>query len=88
MYFKSRICPAYIFIVDCLSPFYLALHFQGTLWLEWCLKLVKGASHIAEEIFAGGDLRVEDIVYIVTFVLQFFHVVGYWKCSNKTPTAI
>ena len=52
------------------------------------MKLVKGASHIAEEIFAGGDLRVEDIVYIVTFVLQFFHVVGYWKCSNKTPTAI
>ena len=57
MYFKSRICPAYIFIVDCLSPFYLALHFQGTLWLEWCLKLVKGASHIAEEIFAGGGLK-------------------------------
>ena len=28
------------------------------------------------------------IVYIVTFVLQFFHVVRYWKCINKTPTTI
>ena len=27
-------------------------------------------------------------VYTVTFALQFFHVAGYWKCSNKTPTPI
>ena len=28
-YIKFRICPTYIFIVDCLSPFYSALYFQG-----------------------------------------------------------
>ena len=28
------------------------------------------------------------LIYIVTFVLQFFSVAGYWKCSNKTPTPI
>ena len=28
------------------------------------------------------------IVYIVTFVLQFFRVAGYWKCSNKVQTPI
>ena len=27
-----------------------------------------------------------NLVYIVTFVLQFFRVSGYSKCSNKTPT--
>ena len=30
--YRSRICPAYIFIVDCLSPFYSALYFQGPRW--------------------------------------------------------
>ena len=30
----------------------------------------------------------KDLLYIVTFVLQFFHVVGYLKCSNKTTTPI
>ena len=24
--------------------------------------------------------------YIVTFVLQFSRVTGYWKCNNKTAT--
>ena len=28
------------------------------------------------------------LVYIVTFALPLFHVTGYWKCSNKTPTPI
>ena len=30
----------------------------------------------------------KNLVYITTFVLQFFHVPGYWKCINKTPTPI
>ena len=30
----------------------------------------------------------KNLVYIVTVVLQSFHVVGYWKCSNKTTTPI
>ena len=29
-----------------------------------------------------------NLVYTVTFVLQFFRVAGYWKCSNKAPTPI
>ena len=24
----------------------------------------------------------KNLVYIVTFALSFFHVEGYWKCSN------
>ena len=24
----------------------------------------------------------KNLVYIVTFALPFFHVAGYWKCSN------
>ena len=32
MYIKSKICPAYIFIFDCVSTFYLALCFQGLRW--------------------------------------------------------
>ena len=28
----------------------------------------------------------KNLVRSVAFVLQFFHVAGYWKCSNKTPT--
>ena len=27
-------------------------------------------------------------VYFATFVLQFFCLTGYWKCSNKTPATI
>ena len=38
MYIKSRICHAFIFIVDCLSSFYSALYFQGQLWQKWYLK--------------------------------------------------
>ena len=26
------------------------------------------------------------LVYIITFVLQFFRMAGNWKCNNKTPT--
>ena len=26
--------------------------------------------------------------YIDTFVLQFFHLAGYWKCSRKITTPI
>ena len=29
-----------------------------------------------------------NLVYTVTFALQFFRVAGYWKCSNKAPTPI
>ena len=29
-----------------------------------------------------------NLAYIVTFVLQFFRVTGYGKCSNKAPTPI
>ena len=32
--------------------------------------------------------KVANWVYIVTFVLQFVRVAGYWKCNNKTPTPI
>ena len=28
------------------------------------------------------------LVYTATFILHFFCVTGYWKCSNKTPTPI
>ena len=31
---------------------------------------------------------LKNFVYIVTFVLQFFHVTGYWKCVNKTSTSM
>ena len=34
-----------------------------------------------KNIFGNG-------IYNVTFVLKFFRVAGYWKCSNKTPTSI
>ena len=30
----------------------------------------------------------KNIVYIVTFVLQFFRVADYWKGSNKLPASI
>ena len=30
----------------------------------------------------------KNLVYIFTFVLQFFHMAGYCKCSNKTSTPI
>ena len=30
------------------------------------------------------ETYLENLVYI-TFVLQFFCVASYWKCSNKTP---
>ena len=30
----------------------------------------------------------KNLVYVVTFVLQFFRVAGYWKKSNKTSTPI
>ena len=30
----------------------------------------------------------KNLVYIFTFVLQFFGMAGYWKCSNKTSTTI
>ena len=29
-----------------------------------------------------------NLVWIVTFVLPFFCMAGYWKCSNKTPAPI
>ena len=28
----------------------------------------------------------KNLIYIVTFVLQFFREVGYWICSDKAPT--
>ena len=28
------------------------------------------------------------LVYIGAFVMQFFRVAGYWKCSEKAPTPI
>ena len=31
---------------------------------------------------------LKNVVYIVTYVLQFFCGEGYWKCSNKTPKSI
>ena len=31
---------------------------------------------------------LKNLVFIVRFVLQFFHVASYWKCSNKTPLPI
>ena len=30
----------------------------------------------------------KNLVYTVTFVLQFFHMEGYWKWSNETPTLL
>ena len=30
----------------------------------------------------------KNLVYIFTFVLQFFGMAGYWKYSNKTSTTI
>ena len=68
MYIKSTICPAYIFIVDCLSPFYSTLYCQRPLW-ERCLKFrlwgkfwcilfgEERESQIAGKRFARGDWR-------------------------------
>ena len=28
----------------------------------------------------------KNLVHNATFVLQFFHLAGHWKCSNKRPT--
>ena len=68
MYIKSTICPAYIFIVDCLSPFYSALYCQRPLWQRclkfrlwgkfWCILFgEERVSQIAGKRFARGDWR-------------------------------
>ena len=41
-----------------------------------------------EKFIFCQETYLENLVYIVTFVLQFFHVAGYWKCSKKTPIPI
>ena len=41
-----------------------------------------------KNVYFVGKHIWENLLYNVTFLLQFLHVVGDWQCSNKTPTPI
>ena len=55
--------------------------------LETKKNLKKDANHCKIAWHSKGqkkNIEKRDIVYIVVFVVQFFHLAGYCKCSNKT----
>ena len=41
--------------------------------------------NVATNIYFVRKHICEKLVYIATLELQFAHMAGYWKCSNKTP---
>ena len=57
MYIKSRVCPAYIFIDDCLSPFLFGIIFSRTTLTEVIFE-IKGMQGNLDMFWLGGGKAI------------------------------
>ena len=63
------------------------LDIQATEECRFTLKYVHDMikTHTQKNLYFVRKHISKNLVYIVTLVLQFLLVAGYWKCNNETP---